>query len=111
MVNCRHLKTVTDAKGMIDPILTRNVFICGRKCRIFHEGQFVKECRAYGRRNHGTGDVSCPAKNNEDNITAFSSCKIPLSNMYPVELKIEDETFNPLTAKLKNRNFHPLVSR
>ena len=81
------------AKGMIDPILTRNVFICGRKCRIFHEGQFVKECRACGRRNHGTGDVSCPAKNNEDNITAFSSYKIPLSNMYPVELKIEDETF------------------
>ena len=44
------------AKGMIGnkyrtgPILTRNVFICGRKCRIFHEGQFVKECRACGRR-------------------------------------------------------------
>ena len=53
----------------------------------------MKECRACGIRNHGTGDVSCPAKNNEDNITAFSSYKIPLSNMYPVELKIEDETF------------------
>ena len=87
------------AKGMIDPILTRNVFICGRKCRIFHEGQFVKECRACGRRNHGTGDVSCPAKNNEDKITAFSSYRIPLSNMYLVELKIEDETFKSVGYK------------
>ena len=81
------------AKGPIEPLLTRNVFICGRKCRIFHEGQFLKECRACGKRNHNTGDTSCPAKNTDENITAFSSHQIPLSNMYPYELKIDDDTF------------------
>ena len=82
-----------NAKGPIEPLLTRNVFICGRKCRIFHEGQFLKEYRVCGKRNHNTGDTSCPAKNTDDNIIAFSSYQIPLSNMYPYELRIDDDTF------------------
>ena len=76
----------------VDPLLPRNVE--GRRCRLFHSGQFNKECKNCGRAAH-ENNIVCPALNNTpDKVTAFKSHHIVFSNMHDCEITTENKTFH-----------------
>ena len=86
----------TFATGPISPILQRNVSIYGRQCRIFHDGQFQRDCKSCGARGHRVGSPLCDAYNAEDNVVAYSNYQLVLSKLYASPLKVYDQQFSSL---------------
>jgi ribA/ribD-fused uncharacterized protein len=82
-------------EGAINP-LPRVVNIAGLKCRIFHNAQFNRKCRACDGHGHKAGDDNCPARNDEENTTCFSGHLFPLSNFYPCKLTALGKTWKSL---------------
>lgn len=81
------------AQAPIQPKLQRLARIAGIHCRMFHNGQFSNDCKACNQPGHKIGDISCPALNNEDNITTFRSYNMVLSNMHASTITVFGEDF------------------
>ncbi len=76
------------------PLLPRFDTIGSRRCRIFHKGQFESNCKACNNRGHKAGDDTCPARNDEDNITAFKAHTHILSNCANVDMGYNEMQFS-----------------
>ena len=80
----------------IVPILDREAIICGKKCRVFHDGQFTKMCKCCNDPGHFTGADNCPGLNNGPEPITFSSYRMPLSNCYNTDITIFNNKFNSI---------------
>lgn len=81
------------AVAPIKPLLPRNVKIAGIRCKIFHNGQFLTECKVCGVTGHKAGSSSCEGYNEEKNITAFKGHKHVLSNYFKCKVNAFGKTF------------------
>ncbi len=84
------------AVAPVNPILQRHVSIANRKCRIFHNSQFSKGCRVCDSQGHKTGDTECPGRSDEQNVTAFRSHQMAMSNFHHCRLNAHGHTFKSL---------------
>jgi ribA/ribD-fused uncharacterized protein len=82
------------ALAPIQPLLPRSVKVVGLRCKLFHAGQFNTSCKACNEVGHRAGNLVCPAKNNNDNVTAFRGHTFVLSNFYRCRLNAFGKTFH-----------------
>ncbi len=93
-------------KGRINPLLPRNVTVAGMKCKVFHDGQYNRPCRACSSHGHKAGDIACPALSTEENTTTFKGHLCLLSNFFGFPLNVFGKSFKSVEQAYQWKKAH-----